>query len=226
MKFAFFVLIAALAWSQPAAAQLDRISNREAVSALKTALDDGARQAVSTLGRTNGFFGNPQVKIPLPESLHRTERFMRRFGMGRYADELVLTMNRAAEAAVPEARNLLIGAVKKMTVEDAKNILTGGDTAATAYFRRTTEEQLRARFLPIVSRATARVRLAEKYDEYAYWGVRFGLMSRQDANLNAYVTQKALDGLFFEIAQQEKKIRRDPIGSASRIIRKVFGALR
>jgi hypothetical protein len=226
MKRVILALIAMLVWSQPAAAQLDRISNREAVSALKTALEDGARQAVSTLGRSNGFFGNPQVKIPLPESLHRAERFMRRFGMGRYADQLVLTMNRAAEAAVPEARSLLIGAVKKMTVEDAKNILTGGDTAATAYFRRSTEEQLRARFLPIVSRATARVKLAEKYDEYADWGVRFGLMRKQDANLNAYVTQKALDGLFFEIAEQEKKIRRDPIGSASSIIRKVFGALR
>ena len=226
MKRVILALVAMLVWSQPAAAQLDRISNREAVSALKTALEDGARQAVSTLGRSNGFFGNPQVKIPLPESLHRAERFMRRFGMGRYADQLVLTMNRAAEAAVPEARSLLIGAVKKMTVEDAKNILTGGDTAATAYFRRSTEEQLRARFLPIVSRATARVKLAEKYDEYADWGVRFGLMRKQDANLNAYVTQKALDGLFFEIAEQEKKIRRDPIGSASSIIRKVFGALR
>ena len=135
-------------------------------------------------------------------------------------------MNRAAEAAVPEARTLLVGAVKKMTVEDAKGILTGGDTAGTAYFRRTTEDQLRARFLPIVSRATARVRLAEKYNQYADTGVRFGLLSREDANLDAYVTQKALDGLFLVIADEEKKIRQDPVESASSIIRKVFGALR
>ena len=226
MKAALFALIALLAWSQPAAAQLERITNSEAVSALKTALEKGARGAVSSLGRTDGFFGNPRVRIPMPESLQRAERFMRRIGMGRYADELVLTMNRAAEAAVPEARTLLIGAVKKMTVEDAKGILTGGDTAGTAYFRRTTEDQLRARFLPIVSRATARVKLAEKYDEYADWGVRFGLMRRQDADLNAYVTEKALDGLFLVIADEERKIRQDPIGSASSIIRKVFGALR
>ena len=226
MRAALFALIALLAWSQLAAAQLDRITNREAVSALKTALEKGARDAVSTLGRTDGFFGNPRVRIPLPESLQKAERTMRRFGLGRYADELELTMNRAAEAAVPEARTLLIGAVKKMTVEDAKGILTGGDTAGTAYFRRTTEGQLRARFLPIVGRATARVQLAEKYDEYAEWGVRFGLMRKEDANLNVYVTQKALDGLFLVIADEEKKIRRDPIGSASRIIRKVFGALR
>ena len=226
MRIAFLALIALLAWSHPAAAQLDRITNREAVSALKTALEKGAGRAVSSLGRTDGFFGNLQVKIPLPESLHRAERTMRRFGLGRYADELVLTMNRAAEAAVPEARTLLVGAVEKMSVEDAKGILTGGDTAATAYFRRATEDRLRARFLPIVSRATARVKLAEKYNEYADWGVRFGLMSRQDANLDAYVTHKALDGLFLVIGDEEKKIRQDPVGSASRIIRRVFGALR
>ncbi|MGA8007255.1 MAG: DUF4197 domain-containing protein [Burkholderiales bacterium] len=227
MKLACLALIVTLlAWSQPASAQLDRISNKEAVAALKAALDKGARQAVSSLGRTDGFFGDPRVKIPLPESLQTAEGWMRRLGMGRYADELVLTMNRAAEAAVPEARTLLVGAVKKMTVEDAKGILAGGDTAGTAYFRRSTEEQLRVRFLPIVSKATARVKLAEKYNEYADKGVRFGLLSRQDANLDAYVTQKALDGLFLVIADEERKIRQDPVGSASSLIRKVFGALR
>lgn len=227
MKLACLALIVTLlAWSQPASAQLDRISNKEAVAALKAALDKGARQAVSSLGRTDGFLGDPRVKIPLPESLQKAEGWMRRLGMGRYADELVLTMNRAAEAAVPEARTLLVGAVKKMTVEDAKGILTGGDTAGTAYFRRSTEEQLRVRFLPIVSKATARVKLAEKYNEYADKGVRFGLLSRQDANLDAYVTQKALDGLFLVIADEERKIRQDPVGSASSLIRKVFGALR
>jgi hypothetical protein len=226
VKGAVFALLIALAWSQQAAAQLDRISNKQAVAALRTALEKGSRAAVSSLGRTDGFFGNARVKIPLPESLQRAEGWMRRLGMGRYADELVLTMNRAAEAAVPEARTLLVGAVKKMTVEDAKGILTGGDTAGTAYFRRTTEDQLRARFLPIVSRATARVRLAEKYNQYADTGVRFGLLSREDANLDAYVTQKALDGLFLVIADEEKKIRQDPVESASSIIRKVFGALR
>ncbi len=226
MKGAVFALLVALAWSQPAAAQLDRISNKQAVAALRAALEKGSRAAVSSLGRTDGFFGNARVKIPLPESLQKAEGWMRRLGMGRYADELVLTMNRAAEAAVPEAKTLLVGAVKKMTVEDAKGILTGGDTAGTAYFRRTTENQLRARFLPIVSRATARVRLAEKYNEYADRGVRFGLVSKEDANLDSYVTQKALDGLFLVMADEEKKIRQDPVGSASSIIRKVFGALR
>ncbi|MFZ1908114.1 MAG: DUF4197 domain-containing protein [Burkholderiales bacterium] len=226
MRFAYLALIGVLVWCQPAAAQLDRISNRDAVAALRAALEKGSRVAVESLGRTDGFFGNEQVRIPLPESLRRAEGLMRRLGMGRYADELVLTMNRAAEAAVPEAKSLLIGAVKRMSVEDAKGILTGGDTAGTAYFRRTTENQLRARFLPIVSSATARVKLAEKYNEYADRGARFGLVSKEDANLDAYVTQKALDGLFLVMAGEEKKIRQDPVGSASSIIRKVFGALR
>jgi len=206
VRIAGIALLAALASCQPAAAQLDRISNADAVAALRSALEKGSRAAV--------------------ESLRRAEGLMRRFGMGRYADELVLTMNRAAEAAVPEAMTLLVGAVKKMSIEDAKAILTGGDTAGTAYFRRTTEVQLRARFLPIVSKATARVKLAEKYNEYADKGAGFGLVRKEDANLDAYVTQKALDGLFLVMGEEEKKICQDPVGSASSIIRKVFGALR
>jgi hypothetical protein len=210
----------------PAIAQLDQISSREAVAALRAALEKGSQAAVAALGRTDGFFGNPQVKIPLPESLQRTERLMRRVGMGKYADELVLTMNRAAEAAVPEARQLLLDSVKKMTVQDAKGILSGGDTAATEYFRRTTQDTLRKRFLPIVKQATSRVELADKYNHYADTAASFGLIRKEDANLDAYVTQKALDGLYFMVAEEEKKIRKDPLAAASAIVRKVFGALK
>jgi hypothetical protein len=220
------LVVLAMLQGTPAVAQLEHISNRDAVAGLKAALEKGAQAAVATLGRTDGFFGDPRVKIPLPDSLRRAEGLMRTLGMGRYADELVLTMNRAAEAAVPEARKLLIDAVKKMSVQDAKGILTGGDTAGTEYFRRTTQDQLRAKFLPIVQNATSKLQLAEKYNQYAETGARFGLLKQQDANLDAYVTQKALDGLYFMIAQEEKKIRLDPVGSASSIIRKVFGALR
>lgn len=210
----------------PAFAQLEQITSREAISGLKAALERGSQAAVAALGRVDGFFANPQVKIPLPESMQRAERLMRRVGMGRYADELILTLNRAAEAAVPEARQLLLDSVKKMTVKDAKGILTGGDTAATEYFRRTTQDALRKRFRPIVASATARVELAAKYNEYAETAAAFGLLKEEDANLDAYVTQKALDGLFFMVAEEEKKIRKDPVGSASAIIRKVFGAIR
>lgn len=224
MRAVLALLVATLAI--PAAAQLDAITNRDATAGLRAALEKGAVAAVSVLGKADGFFGNDKVKIPLPESLQRYEKLMRGLGMGKYADELVLTMNRAAEAAVPEARKLLVDAVKKMSVQDAKGILTGGDTSGTEYFKRTTSDPLRARFLPIVQNATKKVKLAEKYNEYAEKGARFGLVSKEHANLDNYVTQKALDGLFVMVAEEEKKIRQDPVKAGSAIIRKVFGALR
>jgi hypothetical protein len=218
-------LVVGLVLAAPAWAQLENISNREAINALKSALDRGARAAVAQLGRENGFLGDARVKIPLPESLRRAERNMRRFGMGKYADELIVTLNRAAEAAVPEAEQLLIDALRQMSVQDAKGILTGGETAGTEYFRRVTAGELAKRFQPIVQRATARVGLAQKYNQYAARGVRVGLVDAEDANLDDYVTRKALDGLFFMVAEEERKIRKDPVGSASRLIKKVFGAL-
>jgi hypothetical protein len=209
----------------PALAQLEAITRRDATAALKAALEKGSQAAVAHLGRHDGFLANPKVKIPLPESLARAEKYMRRFGMGKYADELVLTMNRAAEAAVPEARELFVDAVKKMTVQDAKAILTGGDTAGTAYFRKATSKQLHGRFLPIVKKSTEKVGLAQKYNEYAEQGAAFGLIDKQYANLDEYVTQRALAGLFLMVAEEEKKIRKDPVGNGTEIIKKVFGAL-
>ena len=209
-----------------ALAQLEGVSRSDATAALRAALEKGSVAAVANLGRIDGFLGNPQVRIPLPESAQRAERLMRRVGMGRYADELVVTMNRAAEAAVPEAKALFVDSVKKMTVQDAKGILSGGDTAATEYFRRSTHDALSKRLHPIVSNATAQVELAAKYNEYADTAVAFGLVRKEDANLDDYVTQKALDGLFLMVAEEEKKIRKDPIGAASAIVRKVFGAIR
>jgi hypothetical protein len=227
-KKAIFVVLAVLVltWGAPAIGQLDRISNADAVAGLKSALEKGSQAAVAALGRTDGFLGNPKVKIPLPESLTRAESIMRRVGMGKYADELVLTMNRAAEAAVPEARQLLVDSVRKMSVQDAKGVLTGGETAGTEYFRRTTRDQMHGRFLPIVKKATDKVGLAHKYNEYAEKGVAFGLVKKEHANLDEYVTQRALDGLYVMVAEEEKKIRQDPVGAGTSIIRKVFGALK
>lgn len=222
VALAFLAVMAAL----PAHAQLDKITNVEAVSGLKAALEKGTQAAVATLGKTDGFFGDARVKIPLPESAQKVERLMRGIGMGKQADDLILAMNRAAEAAVPEAKALFVDAVKKMTVQDAKTILTGGETAGTEFFRKTTSEQLSARFLPIVKKATEKVKLAQMYNQYADRGVKFGLVKQEHANLDSYVTQKALDGLFLVVAEEEKKIRKDPVGAASNIIQKVFGALR
>ncbi len=175
------------------AASLADISNRDAVNGLKEALVRGGQAAVARLGVENGFFRNDRVKIPLPPSLRRVEAVMRSIGMDRHADELVLRMNRAAEAAVPEAKTLLADAVKKMSVQDAKGILTGGDDAATQYFKRTTSEPLAKRFRPIVKKAMEKVKLAEKYDEIAASGAKFGLVKEEDAQLEDYVTRKALD---------------------------------
>jgi len=223
---ATFLAAWSIGWPTPAQANLAALSNQDAVAGLKAALEKGSGVAVDLLGKPDGFFGNGAVKIPLPDSLKQYEKLMRNFGMGKYADELILTMNRAAEAAVPEAKKLFVDSVKKMTVQDAKGILGGGPTAGTDYFKRTTSEQLRTRFLPIVKKATAKVKLAETYNQYAQKGVQFGLVKKEQANLDEYVTQKALDGLFYMVAEEEKKIRQDPVKAGSDIIRKVFGALK
>jgi len=204
---------------------LDDISNRDAVNGLKEAIIRSSQTAVARLGVENGFFGNDRVKIPLPPSLRRLEAVIRSIGMSPHADELVLRMNRAAEAAVPEAKTLLVDAVKKMSVQDAKGILTGGEDAATQYFKRTTSEALAKRFQPIVKKTMQKVKLAEKYDEIAASGAKLGLVKDEDAQLEDYVTRKALDGLFVVIAEEEKKVRQDPARAASAILRKVFGAI-
>jgi len=220
------ILAAVLAITTGAAlAQLEGITRADATAALKAALEKGSLSAVANLGRIAGFLGNPQVRIPLPDSAQRAERLMRRVGMGRYADELEVTMNRAAEAAVPEARALFVQSVRKMTVQDAKGILTGAETAGTEYFKRTTRADLHKRFLPIVEKATSKVSLAQKYEQFADKAVAVGMLSKEDADLDEYVTQKALDGLYLMVAEEEKRIRKDPVSAGAAIIRKVFGAL-
>ncbi len=201
------------------------LSNGDAVSGLKDALTQGSAAAIGKLGVTDGFLGNAKVKIPLPDALRSIEVAMRMMGMQRQAEELVTAMNRAAEQAVPEARALLTGAIKSMSVQDAKGILTGGDTAATEYFRSKTSDQLTQKFLPIVTRATSKVGLAEKYNSFAAQGAQLGLVDAKQAKIENYVTQKALDGLFLMIAEQEKAIRKDPVGTATGMAKKVFGLI-
>ena len=204
---------------------VNAISESDAVGGLKEALKQGATNAVGNLGVENGFFGNPRVKIPLPDSLQRVDSTLHRIGMGKYGDELILTINRAAEAAVPEAKALLWNAIKSMSIQDAKNILTGNDTAATEYFRGKTSQPLTEKFLPIVHQATDKVQLAQKYDKFAGKAVRFGLIDSNQANIEQFITQKALDGLFLLIADEERAIRAHPAEQASKLIVKVFGSL-
>jgi hypothetical protein len=218
-------VIALLVATQAQALGLADLSNKDAAAGLKQALIKGSQAAVASLGKQDGFLKNERVKIPLPESLRKVEGLMRGLGMGKYADELVTTMNRAAESAVVEAKPLLVNAVKNMSVQDAKAILGGGQDAATQYFRRTTSAPLTDKFLPIVAKATQKVKLADKYNAFAGKAARFGLVDAKDADLNSYVTRKTLDGLYLMIADEEMRIRQDPVGAASGIISKVFGAI-
>lgn len=213
-------------YQQAHALSLGDLSNAEASSGLKTALERGALAAVALLGKTDGFLGNPKVRIPLPGYLEDASKLLRNFGQGKRIDELMVSINRAAEAAVPMGKDLLVGAVKTMSVTDAKNILQGGETSVTNFFAEKTRAPLGVKFLPVVSKATEKVGLANKYNEVAGKAAGFGLVKKEDANIQQYVTGKALDGLYLIIGEEEKKIRQDPLGTGSDILKKVFGALK
>ena len=220
--FAAGVLLAGTAFGL----DLGSLTNADASAGLKKALDQGIDQAVTRLGVIGGFLDNPRVKIPLPPALAKAEKVMRMLGQGDKADQLITSMNRAAEAAVPESKVLLKQALKKMTVADAKQILTGGDDAATQYFKRVTATPLQAKFKPIVTRATEKVKLAQQYNQIADKGVELGLLKSDDASIESYVTQKTLDSLYLMMADEEHAIRKDPLGQASSLLKKVFGAVR
>lgn len=204
-------------------AQAQAVSQSDAASGIRAALERGAEAAVSLLGKEGGFLDNPKVRIPLPGFLNDAAKVLRATGQRAKVDELVTAMNRAAEAAVPQARTLLVQAAKSITVQDAWAIVRGGETSVTEYFSSRTREPLTGKFLPIVTQATQKVSLAEKYNALAGKAAGLGLLKAKDANLQGYVTGKALDGLFLMIGEEEKKIRRDPIGTGSAILSKVFG---
>lgn len=210
----------------PSASGLSQFTLQDQVGSLKQALTQGADAAVSQLAKENGFLGNEKVRIPLPENLQKTERAMRKIGLGKYADDFSTAMNRAAEAAVPEAKTLLVNAVKNMTVNDAKDILLGNEDAATQYFRRNTEVALGERFKPIVAKSMQKVSLAQAYDRFANKGVKLGLVNARDAHLDDYITRKALDGLFLKMAEQEIEIRAYPLQATGNLAKKVFAVLR
>ncbi len=206
-------------------AALDALSSKDAAGGLRAALSKGVDVAVSQLGANNGFLNDPKVAIPLPGGLEKADKTLHMLGLGGQADELRTTMNHAAEQAVAQARPVFKQALQHMTLNDAKGILTGGDGAGTAYFKRTTSAQLTTNFKPIVSTETAKLGVTAKYNEIAGKAAQLGLMSSQEANINDYVTAKALDGLFSRVADEEHEIRKDPMGQASSLIKKVFGAL-
>jgi hypothetical protein len=214
----------ALAAWQPAAAA--DITESDAALGVRAALERGAASAVALLGRSGGFLDNPKVRIPLPGFLNEAAKVAKFTGQQKRVDELVTAMNRAAEAAVPQAKSLLVNAVRAMSVEDGRQILTGGDNAVTNFFAGKTRAPLSVTFLPIVTRATEKVALADKYNALAGKASGLGLVRKEDANIQQYVTGKALDGLYLMIGEEERKIRRDPVGTGSAILKKVFGSLK
>lgn len=204
------------------------ISDNEISLGLKEALSKGVGFAIDNLGRENGFLDNAQVKIPLPKSLKNVEKALRFAGQGQRVDEFVEAMNRAAEKAVPVAFDIFVDSIKQMSFSDARNILfSGQDDAATQFFRRTSEEKLRGKFRPIVEEFTTETGVTQSYKRMMdKAGFMATIVGKDAQDLDGYVTQKALDGLFYMVAQEEKKIRKDPIGRTTSILKKVFGILK
>lgn len=218
MAAPFSATAGALDWS--------RISQKDALTALQTSLTQGANQAVAQLGVVGGFMSDPKVQIPLPNALNRVSPMLRTFGQGKRLDALVHAMNAAAEQAAPLAKPLLLQAVKAMTVHDAKSILTGGDTSVTDYFAQATRDPLTAQFLPEVRKATAKVGAAQQYNAVLAKATQMGLGSKLGPDVETYVTDRALQGLFTTIGAQERALRQNPAAAASGLLRSVFGALK
>ncbi len=214
-----------LAHGRAHALSIGDLTSSEASQGLKVALEKSALSAVNTLGRLDGFLGNDKVRIPLPGYLNDVAQILKTLGQGGRIEELITAMNRAAETAIPMASGLLVSAVKSMNISDAKKILVGGDTSVTNFFTEKTRAPLGVKFLPVVTKATEKVGVAEKYNQVAGRIANLGLVNKEDANIQQYVTGKSLDGLYFMIGEEEKKIRRDPAGTGSAILKKVFGAL-
>ncbi|MFZ6746885.1 DUF4197 domain-containing protein [Undibacterium sp. JH2W] len=220
------LFVVATAATTAHAVSFSDLSNQDASTGLKAALDKGSAAAVSKLGVDGGFLNNDKVKIQLPSILEKARPILQMTGKGQQLDELVVSMNRAAEAAVPMAKPLLVNAVKSMTLTDAKNILTGGETSVTDFFKEKTSAPLSAKFLPMVKGVTDKAGLSAKYNGIMSQAQKFGAVSQQEATVEGYVTQKAMDALFLMIAEEEKSIRQDPLGAGSKAISKVFSLLK
>lgn len=212
--------------AQACALSLNELSQNQASDGLKAMLEQSAKAAVQQLAQPGGFSNNSNVRIELPGNLGKAARAMKMLGQGKQVSALEDSMNRAAETAVPQAQALLIDAVKKMTISDAKGILNGPNNSATAYLDKSSREQLRSRFLPIVQQVTQSSGLAQQYNNFAGQAANFGVIDAKDASIESYVTEQALDGLFAIIAEQEASVRQNPAQAATDIAKKVFGLLR
>ncbi len=211
--------------SEAVTESVSELASDEIVDGLREALEKGVRIAVDLLGQTDGYFANPKVRIPLPEHLQQLSSGLRMLGQGQYADEFELTMNRAAEAAAPEAKAIFMDAIRDMTIEDARKILDGADDAATQYFRKVGEERLRERMQPVIEQATGKAGVTSAYNSLTKSLEFLGdAVDTRPLDLNNYITGKALDGLFLMIAEEEKRIRENPVERTTDLLKKVFGS--
>ncbi len=204
------------------------LTEKDAGAGVKSALQKGADVAIQLLGKQDGFWGNDKVRIPLPDWIGKVEKGLKLIGRGKDIDDLKLGINRAAEQAVPQSKILLSNAVKSMSLQDAKSILTGGDNSVTAFFKDKTQAPLSEKFLPIVTTVTNKIGLAKQYNQFAAQIEQTGLvkLSPEQARVERHVTAKSLDGLYYMIGEEEKKIRQDPVGTGSDLLKKVFGSLK
>ncbi len=198
-------------------------SDARIASGLKEALHIGTANAVSLTGRPDGYFRNEAIKILMPEKLRTLEEGLRAVGYGPQVDEFVLSMNRAAERAAPAAKQIFWDTIGQMTFEDARQILGGGDTAATEYFKRKTTDRLVEAFTPIVRQATDEVGVTRRYKELVGRFQAIPFVKTESLDVDHYVVTKALDGLFYMLAQEEKKIRTDPAARVTDLLKQVFG---
>jgi hypothetical protein len=199
------------------------LSNDKITAGLKQALQISTSKAVAATGRPDGFLKNAAIKILLPEKLRGVGNTMRMVGMGSQVDGLEVGMNRAAEQAAPAAKQIFINALTHMTFADARQILSGSDTAATDYFKRTSTDQLTTAFTPIVHNSMENVGVIRQYDQLQQNPAMGALARKQNLNLDSYVVGKALDGIFYMLGQEEKKIRHDPAAQTTALLREVFG---
>lgn len=220
-KFSDFAQGVARQMAGPSGAGL---SDADIGAGLKEALAKGTRSAVNQLGRTDGFWSSDRFRIPLPGIVLKAQSLLQAAGYGAQVDALHLQMNRAAEQAVPVAADVFSAAVKQLTLQDVRGILAGGDDAATQYFKRTTSDTLTARFKPIVARITAKSGLVQQYNGVIASAGPMATMLGDKGDVNSYVTQKALDGLFLRVADEEKAIRQNPAARSTALLKKVFGS--
>lgn len=216
----------------PVRAQLGKIfeklikpksSDNRIIDGLKEALRIGAANAIDLTGRTDGFFANTLIRILMPEKLRALEKGMRVMGIGKQVDAFILAMNRSAEAAAPFARDIFVGAIREMTFEDARRLLTGGDTAATTYFQTKTTEKLTAAFRPVVAKTMAENDVGRHFQNVLGAARKLPLIKAESLDIESHVVAKSLDGLFLMIGNEERKIRKDPAARVTSILKEVFG---